>query len=85
MDLNHRHIWNILENVSQLLSSNIDILHENNSANLALFVDFTDFKLHQTQVINIESIVDDYKLQGDNFINNNEIQYDDTSQDDTDD
>ena len=84
MDVNYRHIWNIVDNVSHVLSSDIDILHENNSSNLTLFVDFTDFELHQTQVINVESIADDDTLQGDDFINDNEIQYDDTSEDDTD-
>ena len=56
VDVNHRHIWNISDNVSQVLPSDIDILHENNSINLTLFVDFTDFEFHQTQVINVESI-----------------------------
>ena len=85
VDVNHWHIWNILDNVSQVLPSNIDILHDNNSTNLTLFVDFTDFELHQTQVINVESIADDDTLQGDDFINDNEIQYDDTLEDDMED
>ena len=73
------------KNVSQVLSSNMDILHENNSANLTFFVDFTNFKFHHTQVINVESRANDDILQGGDFINDNEIQYDDRLEDDIDD
>ena len=30
IDVNHRHIWNIPDNVSPILPSDIDMLHENN-------------------------------------------------------
>ena len=62
------------------------MLYENNLVNLTLFVDFTDFELHQKQFINVESIATKDNVQGfDNFINDNEIQYDDTLEDDIDD
>ena len=74
VDVNHRHIWNIPDNVSQVIPSDIDMLHENNSANLTLFVDLTNFEFHQTQVINVESIAAEDNVQSNDFINDNEIQ-----------
>ena len=41
--------------------------------------------MHQTQVINIEFIAAEDDVQGDDFINDNEIQYDDILEDDMDD
>ena len=69
VDVNHWYIWNILENVFQVLAYDIYIyiFHENNSTNLTLFVDFTNFELHETQVINVKSITAEVNVQGDDY------------------
>ena len=82
VDVKHRHIWNILDNVSLVLPSDIDIFHENNSSNFTLFVDLSDFELHQAKVINVESMVVDENLQCvDDFVDDNKVQYNDTLED----
>ena len=58
------------------------MFHENNSSNFTLFVDLSDFDLHQTEVVNVESMVVKENVQRvDDFIDNNEVQYNDTLED----
>ena len=85
MDVNHRHIWNILDNISQVLPSDIDVLHEINSSNFTFFVDLSDFELHQIEVVNVDSMVAEEVQRVDDFIDDNEIQYEDTLEVDMDD
>ena len=55
------------------------MLHENNSSNFTLLVDLSDFELHQIEVVNVESMVAEENVQRVNdFIDDNEAQYDDT-------
>ena len=75
VDANHRHIWNIWDNVSPVLPSDINMLHEDNSSNFTLFVDVSDFELHQTEV----AMLSPWRV--DDFIDDNEVQYDDTLED----
>ena len=80
MDVNHRHIWNIPDNVSPVIPSDIDMLHENNSSNFTRFIDLSDFELHQTEVVNVESMAAKESVQCvDDFVDDNE--YDDTLED----
>ena len=54
------------------------MLYENNSSNFTLLVDLSDFELHQIEVVNVESMAVEENVQRvDNFIDENEIQYDD--------
>ena len=58
------------------------MLHENNSSNFTLFVDLSNFELHQTEVVNVESMTTEGNVQRVNdFIDDNEIQYNDTLED----
>ena len=58
------------------------MLHKNNSSNFTFFVDLSDFELHHTEVVNFESIASEENVQCvDEFIDDNEVQYDDTLED----
>ena len=82
VNVNHRHIWDIPDNVFPVLPSDIDMLYDNNSSNFTLSIDLSDFELHQTKVINVKSMVVDENVQHiDDFIDDNEVQYDDTLED----
>ena len=55
------------------------MLHKNNSSNFTLFVDLSDFDLHQPEVLNVESMTIEENVQCvDDFIDDNEVQYDET-------
>ena len=58
------------------------MFHENNSSNFTLFIDLSDFELYQTKVVNVESMVAEENVQSvDDFIDDNEVQYDGTLED----
>ena len=58
------------------------MLHENNSSNFTLFVHLSHYELHQIVALNVESMAAEENVQSvDDFIDNNEVQYNDTLED----
>ena len=79
VNINHWHIWDIPNNVSLVLPSDMYMLHDNNSSKFTLFDNLGDFYKHKTKVINVESMDVDENVQCvDKFIDDNVVQYDDT-------
>ena len=81
ININHRYILDIPNNISPVLPYDIDTLHDNYSSSFTLFVDISDFDLYQTELVNVESMTVDESVQRVDLTDNNEVQHDDTLED----